>query len=48
MLSEIKKDERFENKKKQEYRVVNWPEYNKALENRDNITFIFDDEIVQN
>jgi hypothetical protein len=30
MLSKIKKDERFEDKEKQEYRVVNWPEYNKA------------------
>jgi hypothetical protein len=31
MLSKVKKDERFEDKIKDEYRVVNWPEYNKAL-----------------
>jgi hypothetical protein len=48
MLSKIKKDERFEDKEKQEYRVINWPEYNKTLENRGNITFIFDNDIVQN
>ena len=47
-MSKIKKDERFAAKGKQDYRVVNWSEYNKALENRGNITFIIDDEVTQN
>ena len=46
MPSKIKKDERFEQKDKQQYQVVNWGKYNKALENRGNITFIFSEEIL--
>ena len=47
-MSKIKKDERFAAKDKQAYRVVNWSEYNKALENRGNITFIIDEQVRQN
>jgi hypothetical protein len=45
-MPKIKKDERFEAKEKQEYSVTNWPEYNKALENRGNITFLISDEVI--
>ena len=47
-MAKVKKDERFEAKDKQPYRVINWSEYNRALENRGNITFIVDDEVIQN
>lgn len=47
-MSKIKKDERYEAQDKQEYRLTNWAEYNRALENRGNITFIIDDEVIQN
>ena len=47
-MSKIKKDKRYEAKDKQEYRLKNWSEYNRALENRGNITFIIDDEVIQN
>ncbi|MEL6141964.1 MAG: IS5 family transposase [Bacteroidota bacterium] len=46
-MSKIKKDERFEAKDKQEYRILNWSTYNQALENRGNITFIIDDQVIQ-
>lgn len=47
-MSKVKKDERFEVKDKQQYRITNWPEYNRALENRGNVTFIIDDEVIKN
>jgi hypothetical protein len=34
-------------KKKQQYRIRNWKQYNKALGNRGSITFWFDDEAIQ-
>jgi transposase len=34
-------------KKKQQYRIRNWAEYNKALSNRGSITFWFDEESIQ-
>ena len=46
-MSKIKKDKRFEVKDKQQYRITNWPEYNRALENRGNVTFIFDDNVIK-
>ena len=39
-MSKVKKDDRFEVKEKQHYRITNWPEYNRALENRGNVTFV--------
>lgn len=45
-MPKIKKDERFEAKDKQSYRVTNWPEYNRALENRGDITFLISDEVI--
>lgn len=47
-MSKIKKDERFEAKEKQKYTVTNWPDYNKSLENRGNITFMISDEVISN
>ncbi|MFT4751426.1 MAG: hypothetical protein ACI819_001878, partial [Neolewinella sp.] len=47
-MSKIKKDERFEAKEKQKYTVTNWSTYNKALENRGDITFIISDEVIAN
>lgn len=47
-MSKVKKDERFEAKEKQQYRITNWSQYNQALENRGNVTFIIDDEVIQN
>ena len=34
-------------KKKQQYRIRNWPQYNKALSNRGSITFWFDEDAIQ-
>jgi hypothetical protein len=34
-------------KKKQQYRIRNWPQYNKALANRGSITFWFDEDAIQ-
>lgn len=34
-------------KKKQLYRIRNWPQYNKALSNRGSITFWFDEDAIQ-
>jgi hypothetical protein len=34
-------------KKKQLYRIQNWPQYNKALSNRGSITFWFDEAAIQ-
>ena len=34
-------------KKKQQYRIRNWPQYNKALCNRGSITFWFDEDSIQ-
>ena len=48
MSSKIKKDEQFEAKDKQKYSVTNWSYYNKALENRGDITFLISDEVIQN
>lgn len=45
-MSKIKKDERFEVKDKQKYSITNWSTYNKALENRGNITFLISDEVI--
>jgi len=39
-MSMIKKDERFEAKDRQKYSITNWSAYNRALENRGNITFL--------
>ena len=47
-MSKIKKDERFEAKEKQKYTVTNWSTYNKALENRGDITFMISDEVIAN
>jgi uncharacterized protein YggL (DUF469 family) len=47
-MSKVKKDERFEVKDKDQYRVKNWSIYNKALENRGNITLYFDEEAIKN
>ena len=47
-MSKVKKDDRFEVKEKQQYRISNWPEYNRSLENRGNVTFIIDDEVIKN
>lgn len=47
-MSKVKKDERFEVKDKQQYRITNWPDYNRSLENRGNVTFIIDDDVIQN
>ena len=47
-MSKIKKDQYFEAKDKQQYRILNWSEYNQALENRGNLTFMIDNEVVQN
>lgn len=33
-------------KKKQQYRIRNWPQYNKALANRGSITFWFDEDAI--
>ena len=32
---------------KQKYRVMNWPEYNRALEKRGNITLLFSPEVIE-
>lgn len=45
-MSKIKKDDRFEAKDKQKYSITNWSEYNKALENRGNITFLISEEVI--
>lgn len=45
-LGVIKKDKKRK-KKKQQYRIRNWSEYNKALCNRGSITFWFDEEAIQ-
>lgn len=34
-------------KNKQQYRIRNWPQYNKALSNRGSITFWFDEDAIQ-
>jgi hypothetical protein len=47
-VSKIKKDDRFEAKEKQKYTVTNWSTYNKALENRGDITFMISDEVIAN
>src|ERR1044071_2908170 len=43
----VKKDIRKRKKKKQLYRIRNWPQYNKALANRGSITFWFDEDAIQ-
>ena len=45
-MPKIKKDERFEAKEKQKYTVTNWSTYNKALENRGDITFLISEEVI--
>jgi hypothetical protein len=45
-MSKIKKDERFEDKEKQKYTITNWSTYNKALENRGDITFLISEEVI--
>ena len=45
-MPKIKKDERFEAKEKQKYTITNWSAYNKALENRGNITFLISDDVI--
>lgn len=47
-MSKIKKDDRFEAKEKQKYTVTNWSTYNKALENRGDITFMISDGVIAN
>jgi len=47
-MPKIKKDERFEAKEKQKYTVSNWSAYNKALENRGDITFLISEEVIAN
>jgi hypothetical protein len=37
-----------DSKKKTVYKVKNWPEYNRSLINRGNITFWFSDEVISN
>jgi Transposase DDE domain len=34
-------------KKKQQYRIRNWPQYNKALADRGSITFRFDEDAIE-
>ena len=45
-MPKIKKDERFEAKEKQKYAITNWSTYNKALENRGDITFLISEEVI--
>lgn len=45
-MPKIKKDERFSDKDEQKYSITNWSEYNKALENRGNITFLISEEVI--
>lgn len=40
-MSKVIKDQQNEGKKKDEYRVINWPEYNRALTNRGDFTLYF-------
>ena len=47
-MSKVSKEERFETKNKDIYRVRNWAAYNEALVNRGNITLYFDEEGIQN
>ena len=42
-MSKIEKDEQTKDTPKDKYRVTNWKAYNKALENRGNLTFYFDE-----
>ncbi len=32
---------------KQQYRILNWPKYNRALEHRGNITFLFSEQVIE-
>ena len=45
-MSKVKKDQRNADKPKQKYRVTNWKAYNRALENRGNITFYFSEDLL--
>lgn len=47
-MSKIKKDQHKRSKKKDKYRVSNWPEYNQALINRGNITIYFSPQALAN
>ena len=40
-MSKVKKDQYTEGKKKDKYRVINWPQYNRALTNRGDFTLYF-------
>ena len=42
----MKKDYRKRKKKKQQYRIRNWSEYNKALARRGSLTFWFDEDAI--
>jgi len=42
----VKKDYRKRKKKKQQYRIRNWSEYNKALARRGSLTFWFDEDAI--
>lgn len=47
-MSKIKKDQHKHGEKKDKYRVINWPEYNRALTNRGDFTLYFTEEAEAN
>ena len=46
-MSKIQKAQQSSDNTKQKYQVTNWPEYNRGLENRGNITFYIDEEVIE-
>lgn len=46
-MSKIQKEQQSNDQPKQKYQVTNWSEYNCALENRGNITFYIDEEVIE-
>ena len=43
-MSKVNKDQHNQGKEKEKYRVINWPEYNRALTNRGDFTLYFTSE----